>query len=383
MNPTDAARVKLFLKVYNHGTAATSNIIPTLTLKIGGLNIATFEPGNAQVNLLGPGDVYPSTPNVYWVVDSIDTGAGVVPISLTMDELRALESGAPVSVHMTQMLADVMARNEYGQWERVSDWNEYVSRCRAVSANLFMDVGGGNIIHFLVYANDSPWAPTVTLGDALMWVADGFADPNSNELKISYYDRRTGIYKEASLDGWIFALDPATLDANGIPWQEDANGNIVYQIPAAYNLFDTVLVPDSNIRAEAPATVSESRPKIHYVYMDEVNNVVRAIVTDYYGITEVKFRSGDPSDPGGTALTLQEEFEGSGFYVATIPPDYEWQGTENITATNEKGNATPETPDPSINPYGYPVARLYAGPLDVIVKPERYAGSSSITMSSY
>ena len=215
-----------------------------------------------------------------------------------------------------------------------------------------------------------------------MWVADGFADPNSNELKISYYDRRTGIYKEASLDGWILALDPATLDANGIPWQEDPNGNIVYQIPAAYNLFDTVLVPDSNIRAEAPATVSESRPKIHYVYMDEVNNVVRALVTDYYGITEVKFRSGDPSDPGGTALTLQEEFEGSGFYVATIPPDYEWQGTENITATNVKGNATPETPDPSINPYGYPVERLYAGPLDVIVKPE-IRWSSSITMSSY
>jgi len=96
-NPTEAAHLKLRLKVRNFGTACASNILPTLTLRIGGINVATFEPGNAQVNLLVPGAVYPPEPGVHWVVDSIDTGSGVRPLALTMEELRALERGAPVS----------------------------------------------------------------------------------------------------------------------------------------------------------------------------------------------------------------------------------------------------------------------------------------------
>lgn len=51
---------------------------------------------------------------MFWVIDSVDTGAGVVPISLTMDELRALESGAPISITMTQMLADVLTLHKDG-----------------------------------------------------------------------------------------------------------------------------------------------------------------------------------------------------------------------------------------------------------------------------
>jgi len=44
-NPTEAAKIKLFLKVYNQGSACASNVVPTLTLRIGGHNVATFKPG--------------------------------------------------------------------------------------------------------------------------------------------------------------------------------------------------------------------------------------------------------------------------------------------------------------------------------------------------
>ncbi|MBK8573463.1 MAG: hypothetical protein IPN91_12690 [Holophagaceae bacterium] len=61
-NPTEAAKIKLFLKVHNQGSACASNVVPTLTLRIGGHNVATFQPGENQVNLLEPGGTYPSTP---------------------------------------------------------------------------------------------------------------------------------------------------------------------------------------------------------------------------------------------------------------------------------------------------------------------------------
>ena len=37
-NPSTAAKIKLKLKVYNYGTAAASNIIPTLTITSAMLN---------------------------------------------------------------------------------------------------------------------------------------------------------------------------------------------------------------------------------------------------------------------------------------------------------------------------------------------------------
>ena len=70
-NPTDAAHLKLFLQVENAGTAPISNVVPTLTIKIGGLSIATFEPGGDSIAMLVPGGVYPEAGGGNWVVDSL------------------------------------------------------------------------------------------------------------------------------------------------------------------------------------------------------------------------------------------------------------------------------------------------------------------------
>ncbi|MHC4933571.1 MAG: binary toxin-like calcium binding domain-containing protein, partial [Planctomycetota bacterium] len=168
-NPTDAAHVKLLLKVHNYGTACASNIIPTLTLRVAGLNVTTFEPGNAQINMLVPGATYPEEDGVFWVVDSTDSGG---PISLTMTELRAFESGAPISVVMTQVQADVLLLNNGGAWEQVGACNEYLARCDAACANLRLDMGEGSFLHTMVYSGNSPSSPVVTLRDELRWTAD-------------------------------------------------------------------------------------------------------------------------------------------------------------------------------------------------------------------
>jgi len=354
-NPTDAAHIKLFLKVYNKGTAVASNVIPTITLKVGGHNIATFEQGNAQINLLEPGGVYPETPGVYWVVDSIDTGAGIAPISLTLGELRALESSAPISITLTQMAADVMLRNtETGAYESVGDWNEYMARIKAVSANLFFDRGDGNFIRSYVYAGDSLTSPIVTLGDAMVWTAGGRQDPSTGDIFITYYDEKSDSYLETSIDGWHFAVDGGTYEANGFTAADP--------MPAGFNITGLRLNPSSVVVAKAPRDQVPDEgtlPDILAAYYDPTTESVTAVASDYNGIASVEF-----VDKMENARLMQEDIPGSSFYVyapshdsANYPNGYEFNGAERVRVTNVNGDSTerlfiqvytPPTPQPPV-----------------------------------
>ena len=332
-NPTDAARIKLFLKVYNHGTSAASTIIPTFTLKIGGMNVATFEQGNAQINILEPGGVYPQQTGTYWVIDSIDTGAGVVPISLTLDELRALECGAPVSIVMTQMLADVMLMNNEGKWERAGDWGEYIARCDAVCSNMYLDIGDGSFIHYLVYSADSPTSPRVTFRDALLWVADGSGTEDDNT--VTYRDR-LGVKKTLSLQDWDFVFDVDTLTGNGFTL---SGVNQLIPPSADYNLANLVLGPDTVIVGKPPRYhySGERRPVVHYAYLDEQMDTVRVCASDYSGIGRVTFQSGSTSSP----REMEEIVFNSGIYTLEIDSSYVSSGSETVTVYSIDPGALP------------------------------------------
>ncbi|MGA1791845.1 MAG: binary toxin-like calcium binding domain-containing protein [bacterium] len=362
LNPTDAARIKLFLKVYNYGTATASNIIPSFTLRIGNRNVATFEQGNAQINLLEPGGVYPELPDVYWVIDSVDTGAGILPISLTMDELRALESGAPVSIYMTQMLADVLTLHKDGYWENVGDWRAYMARFESVCSKLSIDVGNGNLINYLVYSGNAPSAPKVTFRDALIWVAGGTEE--AGEQKIRYYDRINGGMAEKGLEDWSVLVDPETWHDNEGIWDRDGDG----VIDDEFNLLDLVLGPDTFITAKLPhdPTVS-GQPRIHYAYFDEVHSLVCAYVSDYYGVKSVTLYLGDPDDPGTTSVEMVEDYTGTGYYSVTLSPSYLWKGTEVIRAANVRAYDT-DPPDQAYMSERV-VFRLYAGLIEAPEEP--------------
>jgi len=328
-DPTQAAQLKLFLKVYNQGTACASNVVPTLALRIGGHNIATFQPGQSQINLLEPGGTYPSTPGVFWVVDTTQNGT---PIYLTLNELRALECGAPVSLTMTQMAADVMRLNKStGAYESLGDWNEYMVRCRAVCADLYFDAGDGNFIHSLVYADGRPTAPRVTLGDAFLWGAGGTA---TNGLGFTYQGT-DGLPKMLNLENWTVCVDGGTYTANGL-----VKGAA---LPTAFNAFDLRLNPNSVIIARAPRpTVPNGQTiesDIFYAFYDSSSGSVNAVVDDYNGVTKVEF-----IDSQGTARAMARDLVGSDFFVyypqadaLSYPNGYTFKGTEGIRVTNIKG----------------------------------------------
>ena len=274
-NPTEAAAIKLFLKVRNTGTACASNIIPSFTLMVGKHPVATFEQGNAQINLLAPGGVYPAG-DIPWIIDSIDTGAGVSPIYLTLNELKAFETGAPISIVMIQMLADVAAMDEYGHWQYVGDWNEYMARVDAVCAHLYLDPGDGNVLSYMVYADDDPSAPTVILRDAYLW--SGAYEDEVEQTIFMPYRQPNGDWSNEPMDlnGFSYYVDTNTYNA----------------ILSEDNAMDVVLTPDAYIVGKAPPEPPLDAPVIHWAGWDSEAKIVYASVTDYFAVKNVWCRRG-------------------------------------------------------------------------------------------
>jgi hypothetical protein len=341
LNPTDAARIKLFLKVHNYGTACASNIIPTLALRIGGANVATFEP-STQINMLVPGGEYPPDPGVQWVVDSIDNGS---PLSLTMDELRALERGVPVNISVTQLRADVMLmEGPEGGWAHAGDCNEYIARCDAVGANLHVELGDGSFVHYVVYADDTPSAPPVTLGDALGRIGLG------NDNLLSYFDRE-GAPQTASLEGYTFLFDQETLIRNG--WDLDDLDKLPY---TGFKLRDTLLGPETCVYAKAPReqVPGDDGPVIYYANLDPRTLEVRTCAGDYQGLDRVEF-----IDKLLTPYEMTEEMEDSGFFFLVPDPEYVFDGTERISVTNLAG----QTRERAVDMVFYPQPPQPAAPV--------------------
>lgn len=303
-NPAAAARIKLKLKVYNYGTAAASNILPTLTMKIGGINVLTFQPAN-PINILEPGGVYPPDEGTYWVVEKVESMDTEPYIHITMEEFRAIESGAPVTIAITQMSANVMLMNTDGQWESAGLWGEYMARCKAVSSNIHLEINNQSFLHYLVYSDNRPSSPVVTLKDALTWVA-GAHIRSDGTLGITYLDE-FGRDVSESLDGWQFMFDTNTLLNNGFTGDVQA-----LQPPGdePFNMENLVLGPGSTIIARAPrATDVDAGPKIHYANLDTRAKKISALTTDSRGITSVSFR-----DKDGFDYAMVEEVNNSGIY---------------------------------------------------------------------
>ncbi|MHC4955938.1 MAG: binary toxin-like calcium binding domain-containing protein [Planctomycetota bacterium] len=333
-NPTDAAHLKLFLKVHNRGTAPISNMLPTLTMKIGGLSVATFEPGNSQVNMLVPGASYPSEPGVYWVVDSVLKGGAAEPLSITLNELRALERGAPLSFSLTQIEGDSMRLTSDGRWESVGDSTEYIARCDAACANLRIDLGNGVLVHHLVYAGDAPSAPRTTLGRAL-----GRMGVDAKGL-LSYTDR-DGTPRVRSLDGFKYAVDPATLRANG--WELQVDGAAADKPPVGFAIADLVLLPSSNVVVRAPRDPSApSGPEYHFAYLDPLSGEIKVSAADYEGIRSVIVYNEDKSQ----ALELTEDVAGAGFFSGTANASSGFDPSQelHVVITNLAGESVDPAP---------------------------------------
>ena len=300
-NPSKAASIKFTLLVKNVGTFPAHNAELTLNLKLGGKSIKTITTN--EIETLSK-DADPFTLTV--------PEQGNDEIILTYDELRSLETGVPVSIEVSQITADIQ-REIDGIWEPIDTVSQFMSRIRPVCANIFLDLGDGNTIDQLVYAAASSKAPAVTLRDAIIWVAGG--EDTVQGPVITFYTA-AGHLEEKSLDGWYFSLDETTYKRI----EEDIqNPN--------FNLFDTVLGPQSIVVAKAPPV--EDWPKIRWVTLSPCDEKVTAYVDDYF-FDQSKLTVIFVDKDGINHSMTWDKF--NAYFEVDIPNNYVRGGNEKITA---------------------------------------------------
>jgi hypothetical protein len=310
-NPSKAAKIKLTLQAKNVGTCVAKDITLTMNLIIGGKIVSTIE--EVEIPTLEMDKDYT------WVVGSS------TDILLTYGELRLLETGASVAIEVTNLSANVV-KKVGDVWETVGTWDNYMRDARAVCAHLFLDLGDGNTTEHLIYADDSESAPEVTLKDAIIWAANAHDDPALGPV-VSFYQTDGSLGSVEPLNDWYFSLDATTYDSISD-----------YIKNPDFNLFDTVLGPNTIVVAKAPPI--EDWPKIRWATMSPREGIVTAYVDDYFfnqNLLEVYFV--DKNDVEHSMTWNEDKF----YFFCTCPDNYIKDGTEKIVACNALYD--PDKPD--------------------------------------
>ena len=336
-NPSEAAQLKLYVRVRNLGTAPATNVVPTLSLRIGGADVATFQPFGLQIAMLLPGGVFPPQDGVSWVIDATSSeGTMDTELWLTDWELRALESGAPVSISVPQVRADVMRLTPEGAWERVGDTNDYLARILSASTDVFVDPGPGadgergRFLHSRVASDDSRTAPEVTLEDALRWTLGLRREPDgtvsiARPLAAGGVERIVLAGDDGSDGIWRWQLDPVTL--------QDAFGATVPEDLEMEDLLAMRLGPTSQVSLHAPRELSAGGPVFHSAYAQPIPGGFRltACASDYDGLDRVEF-----VDVDGTATAMVQDGRGPWFYSLDVAAPLAAGGRERIRAVSRR-----------------------------------------------
>jgi hypothetical protein len=309
-NPVAAAQIKFTFEVRNAGTCVAKDVRITQNLLIGDRAVATLTYPEAPdtIPFLEPNEA-----KTTWVHERM----------LTLEELRALRTGMPVTTEVTTVSAKVV-RKVGSDYVDVNEWGLYYIGAKAVSARLFMDLGKGNTTEQFVYAGKADGLPTVTLGDALIWAANGRHDSVKGPM-VSFYQPDGSLGTPAALDGWYFSLDRATHDRIASYVQQNS----------AFNFFDTVILPGSIIVAKAPPV--DPTPRLRWVELSPRAGTVRAYVDDYFFRDPTRLKV-DFLDKYGVEHRMAW-VPAEGFYACDCPLNndgtpYFKDGSEKIVASN-------------------------------------------------
>ncbi len=324
-----AADLHLAIHVRNEGGAPARNVRLFFNLKIGHEVIASIRAPEVP-GLLDAGQRYPTTQQGPWLITQVEAPDGsTAPITLTMDQLKAIESGVPLSLVVTAVEADILRWNPDGgggggSWscdEGVScDWNSYVSRIKASTIKLDVQVGDARRQYRVFggkdYANPSDPDIVMTLRDALDLVLD-VDGPNEN----------------ATIEGRPYPADwyaMTSSDALVQAW-EDAG--------APQNLLGLRLEPGTDLRLNSPGAdpapivdLATYAPDLRHVY-------VSARAAGGFPIREVTAHV----TIGGQEQTVVLELDNGAFYTNPRPFVDPAAAGGQVTVTNARGDATTRT----------------------------------------
>ncbi|MEM1096217.1 MAG: YCF48-related protein [Bacteroidota bacterium] len=213
----------LRLKVYyvNRGSAPASDVRPTISLRLGNKTIATFEVSNNSVaQTLAPGSRYPASGEIS--IDSYVAGEVDRDITVSLDELKAIQRGAPLSLVVPQVEANIQRWDPATQsFSNEITWADFEEDIDPVSVTVEAQVGRQPQRYQVYVGSPQFQARTSTLRDVLDLIYD--VEERGGQTYVShraYPDRwYLSTDSEPILDAWHAAGQPA--DMLGLPIERD------------------------------------------------------------------------------------------------------------------------------------------------------------------
>ncbi|OTW94185.1 hypothetical protein BK702_03025 [Bacillus thuringiensis serovar cameroun] len=148
-----AAKVSLQLEYKNVGTASAENVSPHFNIRLGDKIINTVKATQDRYKAQHLSTEKGGRNKTEVLIDSLE-GQADVNIYLTLDELKAVEQGALLSVEVLPTSTMDVSIEKDGRFERLGDVGQYEARVNASTALLETDIG--NKPKFRVYApNDT------------------------------------------------------------------------------------------------------------------------------------------------------------------------------------------------------------------------------------
>jgi hypothetical protein len=164
--PDKAARLELILYLENTGSAEALDIITTVNLKLGDKIIATFN--LPMVDALNPGQIS---------ADFNVANANGGEITVTLDELKALQKRAPLTLEVNQVQANVETLDNNNN-SVVKSWNNFSGDINAVSVDIIANIGSDPPKRHQVFAATNQYNPQYSLEELLSKI---FNLENTNE----------------------------------------------------------------------------------------------------------------------------------------------------------------------------------------------------------
>lgn len=298
-----AAELKIALDIKNVGSATAYNILPTVQMMIGDTKVGIdFTPTeNQNIGALSPGQEYAGAYTL--------GGSSSNTVTVSIDQLRALQLGAPLLLNVPQWTGEVM-KLDGTQWNPVGQWQPYQININAVSAKLSVDTGDGEAQSYLVYATgESGSGPEIKFRDILTWT-------------VGYQETSDGVKIKGKL-----------ISEYRIGFDSDSLERIKENIGDEENLLDLVIYAGSNITLKAS---TNPQPTIKWANYNPVTRIAQVYVIDDYEIAQVNLETTTSSFP----MTYNQD-SGIGIYVTNALPDsFSFTGTETVSVTNDRQNTS-------------------------------------------
>ncbi len=181
VQPDQAARLKLRIYMENTGGATALDVMPTINLSLGDKTIATFIPDQMANIMTPPGTSDNRFPKNGTIVVEKDQNNN--DIIITLDELKAIQMGTPISLEVIQVSAKVVRWNPNDQdWNSDINWASFESEIDPVSVDVLAEMGNGTNRRYQVFAGTSYWDPGFTMEEVLSLIFD--VNKNQQETRI-------------------------------------------------------------------------------------------------------------------------------------------------------------------------------------------------------